>query len=152
MGVIYYFSKKLCTGCEVWAGALSRWSCQSPVAQSCGLLHHLNSLCGAMSKLNAKFDADSLLCLLSHFECHGYTVHMLTQQHLPVSRASTVKLSSFTRAHSSPLALTARLHQCQANCSCSINNGWTFPGQTSYTVWLLQSEKKASCKTHLNYF
>ena len=32
-----------------------------------------------MFKLNAKFDADSLFYLLSHFECNGHTVHMLTQ-------------------------------------------------------------------------
>ena len=43
-----------------------------------------------MFKLNAKFDADSLLCLLSHFECDGHTVHMLTQGHLPPPRTSTV--------------------------------------------------------------
>ena len=49
---------------------------------SCGLLNHLNSFHGQMFKLNAKFDADSLLYLLSHFECNGHTVHMLTQQHL----------------------------------------------------------------------
>ena len=36
-----------------------------------------------MFKLSAEFDADSLLCSLSHFKCDGHTVHMLTQQHLP---------------------------------------------------------------------
>ena len=36
-----------------------------------------------MLKHNAKFDADSLLYSLSHFECDSHTVHMLTQQHLP---------------------------------------------------------------------
>ena len=30
-------------------------------------------------KLNTKFDADSLLYLLCHFECYDHTVHMLTQ-------------------------------------------------------------------------
>ena len=49
-------------------------------------------------------------CLLSHFEWDGHTVHMLTQQSLPLT--STVKLSLFTHAHSSPLFLVARLHQC----------------------------------------
>ena len=39
----------------------------------------LNSFCRGMFKLNAKFDADSLLYLLSHFECDGHTVHMLPQ-------------------------------------------------------------------------
>ena len=31
-----------------------------------------------------------------------------------------------------PVSLAARLHQCRANCSHYINNGWTFSGQTSY--------------------
>ena len=52
------------------------------------LLNHLNSFHGGMFKLNAKFDADSLLYLLSHFQCDGHTVHMHTQQclypHWPV--------------------------------------------------------------------
>ena len=74
--------EKLCTSCDTWTVALSRWSCQSPVAYSCSLLNHLNSFCGGMFKLNAKWDADSLLYLLSHFECNSHTVHMLTQQHL----------------------------------------------------------------------
>ena len=32
-----------------------------------------------MFKVNTKFDADSSLYLLSHFECDGHTVHMLPQ-------------------------------------------------------------------------
>ena len=36
-----------------------------------------------MFKLNTKFDADSLLYSLSHFEYDGHTVHMLTQWCLP---------------------------------------------------------------------
>ena len=43
-----------------------------------GLLSHPNSFCGGMFKLKAKWDAESLLYLLSHFECSGHTVHMLT--------------------------------------------------------------------------
>ena len=46
------------------------------------LLSHVNTFHGGMVKLNAKFDADLLLYLLSHFECDGHTVHMLTQRHL----------------------------------------------------------------------
>ena len=57
-----------------------------------------------MFKLNAKFDADSLLYLLGHFECDGHTVHMLTQQHLAPPLTSTVKSSLFTHAHSRPLS------------------------------------------------
>ena len=38
-----------------------------------------------MFKLNANLDPDSLLYSLSHFECDGHTVHMLTQQQLKAS-------------------------------------------------------------------
>ena len=86
-----------------------------------------------MFKLNTKFDADSLLYLLSQFECDSYTVHMLTQWCLLLPLTSTVKSSLFTHAHSSPLSLAARLHRCHSNCSHHINNGWTFPGQTTHT-------------------
>ena len=42
-----------------------------------GELNHPNSFHRGMFKLNAKFDADPLLYLFSHFECNGHTVHML---------------------------------------------------------------------------
>ena len=71
-----------------------------------------NSFCRGKLKLNAKFDADSLLYSPSHFECEGHTVHMLTQRCLPPPLTSTVKSSLFTHAHSSPFPLAARLHQC----------------------------------------
>ena len=51
-------SQKNCTRCDAWAGTLSWWSCQSPVAHSCGLLNHTNSFRGGMFKLNTKFDTD----------------------------------------------------------------------------------------------
>ena len=98
----------------------------------CSLLNHPNSFHGGMFKLNAKFDADSLLYLLSHFKCDGHTGHMLTQWHLPPPLTSTVKSSLFMLVHSSPLSLAARLHRCHASHSCYINNGWTFARQTSY--------------------
>ena len=44
----------------------------------CGLQNHSGSFHKGMSKLKAKFDADPLLYSLSHFECDGHTVHMLT--------------------------------------------------------------------------
>ena len=62
-----------------------------PITHSCGFLNHPNSFCRGMSKLNTKFDADSLLYALSHFECECHTVHMLTQWHLPPPLTSTVK-------------------------------------------------------------
>ena len=117
---------------EMWymSGHVLWWSCQSPVSHSCGLLNHLNRFRRRMFKLKAKFDVDSLLYSLSHFECNSHTVHMLTQCRLPPPLTSTVKLSLFTHAHSSPLPLAARLHQCCINHSHYINNGWTFSGQT----------------------
>ena len=92
-----------------------------------------------MFKLNAKFDADSLLYLLSHFECHGHAVHILTQKCLPPPLTSTVKSSLFTHVHSSPLVLAARLYWGHANCSHCINNGWTFPRQTLHASITMQS-------------
>ncbi|KAF6125275.1 hypothetical protein HJG60_009794 [Phyllostomus discolor] len=86
-----------------------------------------------MCKLNAKFDIDLLLYLLSHFEWDDHIVHIVTQQHLPPPLTSIVKLSLFTHVQSSPLT-AARLHQCRTNRSCYSNNGWTFSGQTSYTL------------------
>ena len=69
------------------------------------LLNYPSSFHGGMFKLNAKFDADSLLYSLSHFECNGHTVHMLTQWHLPPPMTSTVKSSLFIHACSSSLTL-----------------------------------------------
>ena len=65
----WYFVKNLCPRCDAWTGTLSWWSCQSPVAHKCGLLNHPNSFCGGMFKFNTKSGADSLMYLLSHFEC-----------------------------------------------------------------------------------
>ena len=103
---------------------------QLPIAATFWI--NLNSFLEGMFKLNIKLDTDSLLYFLSHFECDGHTVHMLTQHCLLVPLTSTVKSSLFTHVHSSPLSLAARLHRCHASCSCYINNGWSFSGQTSY--------------------
>ena len=65
-----------------------------------------------MFKLNANSDADSFLCLLSHFKCDGHTVHILTQWCPPPPLTSTLQSSLFTHVHSSPLSLAARLHWC----------------------------------------
>ena len=101
------FTKTLCMRRNTWAGTLLRWSCQSPIAHSCGLLNHLNSFCRGMFKLNTKFDADLLLNLLGHFECYGHTVPMLTPWSLLPPLTSTVKSSLFVHVHSSPLSLAA---------------------------------------------
>ena len=62
-----------------------------------------------MFKLSTKFDADLLLYLLSHFECNGHIVQLLTQRVLLLPLASTVKSSLFMHVHSSPLSSAARL-------------------------------------------
>ena len=124
-------AKKLCSRLDAWAGTSSWWSCPSPVAHSCSLLNHTNSFHRGMLKLNAKFNADSLLYSLSPFESDG---HMLTQQRLLPPLTSPVKSSLFMHLHSNPCSLAARLHQCCTNSS-RINNGWTFSGQTSYIIF-----------------
>ena len=111
---------------------LTQFSQSPSAAHSCDLLNLPNSFQGGTFKLNAKFDAGSLLCSLSHFECDGHTVQILTQLHLPPPLTSTAKSSLFTHEHSSPLTLAARLHGCCTNRSHYINNGWTFSGQTPY--------------------
>ena len=113
--VIWCFAKKICIRHVVCVGGLLWWSCQSPVAHSCSLLNHLDSFCTGMFKLNSKFDADSLLYALSHFEWDSHTVHMLTQWCLLAPLKSRVKSSLFTHVHSCPLSLAARLHRCLAN-------------------------------------
>ena len=67
---------KNCTKCDPWGNTLSWWSCQSPVVHHCGLLNHLKSFYRRMFNLNSKFDADSLLYKLSHFECDDHIVLM----------------------------------------------------------------------------
>ena len=84
---------------------------------------------------------------LSHFECDSHTVHMLTQWHLPPPLTSTVKLSLFMHAHSSPLSVVARLHCLRANHCHFINNGRTFSGQTSYIIKATVS----ICRYFLNF-
>ena len=133
--VIWCFTKKLCARCDAWVGMLSWWSCQSPIDHSCRILNDLNRFCGGMFKVNAKFGEDSLLYLLSHFECHSCTVHMLTQQRLPLPLTSTVKSSLFVvhDGHSSPFSLAVRLHRSCTNHFCYINNGWTFSRPHTWT-------------------
>ena len=64
---------------------------------------------------------------LSHLECDGHPVHMLIQWRLPSPLTSTVKPSLLIHAHSRPLSLAARLHQCHTNHSHYINNSQNFP-------------------------
>ena len=70
--IIWCFTKKLCRRHDAWVGTLSWWSFQSPVAHSCSLLNHPDSVHRRTFKLNTKFDADLLLYSLRHFECSGH--------------------------------------------------------------------------------
>ena len=115
--------------CDEWAGILSSWSCQSPVAHSCSLLNHPNRCCEGMFKLNIKYDAH--FYSLSHFESNSHTVQRLTKQCLLLPLTSTVKSSLFTHVHSSPFSLAASLHWYWANHSPYINNGLIFSRQIS---------------------
>ena len=76
------------------------------------LLSHPNSFFRGMFRLNTKFDADSLLYSLSHLECNGHTVHMLTQWCLLPPLTSTVKSSLFIHVHSS-LGCRVTLMSCK---------------------------------------
>ena len=66
-----------------------------------------------MFKLKAKLDAGSLPYMLSHFECDGHTVLMLTQQHLPPPLTTTVKLSLFMPCTFQPTVLTGYISVAQ---------------------------------------
>ena len=92
-----------------WTGALSWWSCQSTVTNSFSLLNHLNNFHREMFKLNAKFDADSLL--------YSVTLNVIATQYTCSLNGiycphSLVKLSLLTHMHSSSLSLAARINRC----------------------------------------
>ena len=96
------------------------------------LLNYLNSFCRVMVKLNAKFDADLLLCLLSHFECYNHTIHVLTQWHLLPN--GQVQCTSHCSHMCIPVHrpwLSGHVNIAQ-NILHYINNGWTFSRQSSY--------------------
>ena len=131
--VIWCFTKKLCMRCDTRAGTLLWWSCQSPVAHSCGLLNHPNSFQGGMFKLNTIFDADLLLYMLILIAMATQYTCSLSGIYLP-PLTNTVKSSLFTHVYSSPLSLAAKLHRYHTNHSCHITNGWTFSMQTSYII------------------
>ena len=90
-----------------------------------------------MFKLNTKFDTDSLLYLLHHFECDSHTVHMLPQQRLPPPLSSTVKSSLFTHACSSPLFLAARLHQVTQTFLVILTMAGLFLDKPQYKLFCL---------------
>ena len=130
--VIWCFTKKLCTRRDAWAGALSWWSCQSPVAHCSGLLNHLNIFCGG--------ECSNLMHNLMQIHCSTCSVilSVMTTQY-------TCSLNDVYRPH--------WLGQWSRHCSqthipvpspwlpgyiknnklfCYVNNGWTFSRQTLY--------------------
>ena len=87
-----------------------------------------NSFCRGKLKLNAKFDADSLLYSPSHFECEGHTVHMLTHW----STTLTASYSEVVTVHTctfQSIPLGCQVTSMSPNCFRYINTGWAFWGQ-----------------------
>ena len=80
---------------HLWSICATLYLCCTHCIIPESLLNHLNGFHGETFKLNTKFDADLLFCLLRRFECDGCNVPMLTQQCLLPPLTSTVK-SSFS--------------------------------------------------------
>ena len=74
-----------------------------------------------------KFDADLLLCWLSHFKCDSHTVHMLTQWCLLPPLTSKVIIAHACIFQSTLLG--CQVIWCHANHSLYFD--WTFSIQTS---------------------
>ena len=124
--------------CDAWAGALSWWSCPSPVAHRCGLLNHPNSFHRGMLSLNIKLDADSLLYSLSQFDWDGNAVH------------NSISLNSIYHRH----RLVQWSHQCSHKC-IPVFSSWlpgyidvvqTVSRQTSYVYFLPKAYKTRELK------
>ena len=129
-------------------------SCPSPAAHSCGLLNHPNSFRGGMFKLHTKFDTYLLLYLLSHFECDGHTVHMLTHWCLLSPLTSIQWSHHYSRmpipVHS--LCLPGYTDVLQTILVILINSGWTFSGWTSYIPsWNSSSSYKVFKAPDINH-
>ena len=127
------------TLCDAWhvAGGVTLWwcSCQSPVAHSCSLRSHPNSLHRRMISLT--WNLMQILCSIG-----SVTLNVMATSTHDHSGASTAPLTSagkwslFSHAHSSPSSLADRLHWCDTYCSY-INNGWTLSRHTWYTFFQL---------------
>ena len=150
--MIWYFTKKLCKRHGEWEGALSWWSCQSPVVHSCSLLHHLNSFHGGMFKLNAKFGADLLLYSLilnvmaTQYTClpnNVYCPHWLAQwschcshMHIPVH---SLRLPGYINVAQTVLIILtlAGLSQTDLICrKCKIMNDKHFQDEKNFQILL----------------
>ena len=119
------------------AGGVTLWwcSCQSPVAHSCSLQSHPNSLHRRMISLT--WNLMQILCSIG-----SVTLNVMATSTHAHSGASTPPLTSagkwslFSHAHSSPSSLADRLHLCDTYCSY-INNDWTHSTHTWYTFFQL---------------
>ena len=131
--VNWWFIKKLCERHDAWAGALVWWTAnhQLPIAVAFWIIwivsvEECSSLMQDLMQIHCSTSSVILNVTDTQYTCSLsgiYCPHRLVQWS-PL----------FTHAHSSPLSLAARLHQCCTNHSCYINNGWIFPIQTSYLM------------------
>ena len=127
--MIWYFTKKR-RRCDAWAGALSWWSCQSPVAHSWWIIWIVSAeVCSSLMQNLMQICCSTCSVILNMMATQSTCLMVSTT---PLT--STVDLSLFTHVHSSPLSLAARLHRCHPNCSCYINNSWNFSSQTLYAI------------------
>ena len=136
------FCQKPCIRRDAWVDALLWWSCQSPVAHSCGLLNHLNSFVEEWSSVpqNLMLNHCSIFSVIlnamaTQYTCSVkgiYSLKCLTYRHLQYSEVVIVHI--FT---SQSTFLGCQLHWCCTNHSHYINNGWTFSGQTLVRVYII---------------
>ena len=124
--------KKLCMRCDAWAGVVSWWNCQSPVAHSCNLLNYpvvsageCSSLMQNLLQIHCSTHSIILNATATQYTCavNGvYHLHWLLQWSHHCSRMCIPVHSPWLPGYVN----------VAKNCSCYINNGWTFSRQTSY--------------------
>ena len=117
--------KKLCIRFNVWASALSWWSCRSPVAHSYGfwiIWIVSTEECSSLMQNLMQICCSPLVILNATATQYIHSLNGICCPHWLVQ----VK-SLFTQVCSSPLSLAARLHWCCTNRSCYINNARIFP-------------------------
>ena len=143
--VIWCFTKNLCTRHDAWVGALSWWSCQSPVAHSCCLLNHPNSFCREeyssltwnSMKIHCSIHSVFLNVTATQYTCslNGiYLPHWLVQWSVHCSHIHIPVHPPWPPAY-----------QCHTNHSPYVNKDWTFSGQIScrrFEQWYQQTWTK----------
>ena len=129
------FHQKLCIRHDAWASVLLWWSFQLPVAHSCGLLSHPNHFHRGTFKLNAKVDADSLLYLLSHFECDKIWCKFIVLLSQVTLNAAATQYTCFLSSIYCPYWISQ--WSCHCSCKCiPVHSPW-LPGYTDVTQTIL---------------